>query len=113
MITQDFLVSFSLLDNSETLHHNSSKMKPLWSTPMPTVTVKNIPADLYEKLKQSAQLNRRSINSEIVICIERAIRTKPIDPDAVLATARRLREKTMAHPISDHELAEAKAAGRP
>jgi hypothetical protein len=80
---------------------------------MPTVTVKNIPPDLYEKLKQSAHLNRRSINSEIVICIERAIRTRVIDPDAVLAAARRLREKTAAHPISDYELTKAKAAGRP
>jgi hypothetical protein len=37
-------------------------MKPLWSVIMPTVTVKNIPSDLYEKLKQSAEVNRRSIN---------------------------------------------------
>jgi hypothetical protein len=70
---------------------------------MPTVTVKNIPADLYEKLKQSAH----------VICIERAIRTRLIDPDAVLVAAIRLREKTAAHPISDYELTKAKAAGRP
>jgi plasmid stability protein len=80
---------------------------------MPTVTVKNMPPDLYERLKQSAWLNRRSINSEMFICIERAIRTRLIDPDAVLAAARRLREKTAAHSISDYELTEAKAAGRP
>jgi plasmid stability protein len=41
---------------------------------MPTITVKNIPTELYELLKQSAAANRRSINSEILTCIERAVR---------------------------------------
>ena len=36
---------------------------------MPSITVKNVPADLYERLKQSAQANCRSINAEILVCI--------------------------------------------
>jgi len=33
---------------------------------MATVTVENIPDELYERLKASARANRRSINSEII-----------------------------------------------
>ena len=42
----------------------------LGAVPMPTITVRNIPTDLYEWLKQSAEANRRSINSEIIILKE-------------------------------------------
>lgn len=79
---------------------------------MPTITVKNIPADLYERLKQSAAANRRSINSEIIVYIERAVRSRQIDPDAILARARQLRQKSIGHLISDDEFTQAKAAGR-
>lgn len=57
---------------------------------MPTVTVKNIPAEVYEKLKKAAEINHRSINSEIIACIERAVSNREIDPEVVLAEARRL-----------------------
>lgn len=80
---------------------------------MPTITVKNIPPDLYERLKQSAAANRRSINSEIIVCIEQAVRSGRIDPEAFLARARTLREKTAHHPITDDEFIQAKSAGRP
>ena len=79
---------------------------------MPTITLKNIPPDLYEHLKQSAALNRRSINSEVIVCIERALRSRRINPETVLARARTLREKTIAYPITDDDFTEAKTAGR-
>lgn len=80
---------------------------------MPTVTVKNIPPDLYERLKRSAAANRRSINSEIIVCIERAVRSSQISPEELLARARELREKTAGYPITDDEFTRAKSAGRP
>ena len=52
---------------------------------MATITVKNIPADLYEHLKASAGANHRSINGEIIACIERAVGSPKIDLEAVLA----------------------------
>jgi plasmid stability protein len=79
---------------------------------MPTITVKNIPAELYERLKQSAEVNRRSINSEIIVCLERALYSQQIDPEALLPRARVLREKTADYPITDEEFTAAKAAGR-
>jgi antitoxin FitA len=80
---------------------------------MPTITVKNIPQDLYELLKQSAAANRRSINSEIITCIERTVRGRKVDPETLLDRARRLRRKTDDHPITDNELRTAKETGRP
>lgn len=79
---------------------------------MPTVTVKNIPADIYEKLKQSAEASHRSINSEIIACIEHTVRSQAIAPELVLAGARRLREMTASYVIGDDEFDQAKEDGR-
>ncbi|MCL2340741.1 MAG: plasmid stability protein [Proteobacteria bacterium] len=35
-----------------------------------TLTLKNVPDDVYARLKTSAELNRRSINSEAIVCLE-------------------------------------------
>ncbi len=80
---------------------------------MPTITVKNIPPDLYERLKEAAAAHRRSINSEVIVCIEQALRGNRIDPEDILARARVLREKTAAYAITDDEFTQAKSAGRP
>jgi len=80
---------------------------------MPTVTVKNIPSGLYDHLKSAARRNHRSINSEIIVCIERALYSRAIPIDEVLAQARQIREKTGDYLISEAELNIAKKAGRP
>ncbi|MDH3525420.1 MAG: Arc family DNA-binding protein, partial [Acidobacteriota bacterium] len=40
---------------------------------VPTLTVKNLPQETYERLKGSAKAHRRSLNSELIVCIERAL----------------------------------------
>ena len=79
---------------------------------MVALTVKNIPEELFERLKRSAELNHRSINSEVIVCIERAVSTRKADPESALVRARRLREQTVDYTISDEEFNAAKAAGR-
>jgi plasmid stability protein len=79
---------------------------------MPTITVKNIPVEVYEKLKRAAQISHRSMNSEIIACIERAVCSQEINPDLLLANARKLRTKTTSYPITDKEFAQAKTTGR-
>ena len=79
---------------------------------MPTITVKNIPSGLYDRLKQAAEANHRSINSEVIVCIERALLSREINPEAVLARARQLRERTVGYVINDDELTATKTAGR-
>jgi len=80
---------------------------------MATITIKNIPDDLYAQLKDVAEANRRSINSEVIICIERRLATYKPDPNDIVQKARRLRKITAAHPISEQALDEAIDAGRP
>jgi len=79
---------------------------------MPTITVKNIPPEIYARLKQTAQANHRSVNSEIIACIERAVSCQPFDPETILRRARQLREKTAEYAISDEEFNQAKNTGR-
>lgn len=80
---------------------------------MPTITVKNIPNDLYEQLKRSAEANRRSINSEIIACIEQAVQSRQLDPEAIPARAQRLREKTAQYRVTDEDFSKMKREGRP
>jgi antitoxin FitA len=79
---------------------------------MATVTIKNIPDELYEKLKTSAENNRRSINSEIIVCIEHAVSTRRINPEEILNDARRLRQLTAKYPITNDKFNQAKTQGR-
>jgi plasmid stability protein len=80
---------------------------------MPTITVKNIPPEVYELLKQSAAAHRRSLNSEILIYLERGVRGRKVDPETLLVRARQLRQSTKRHPLLDREFRAAKLAGRP
>lgn len=40
---------------------------------MATLTIKNVPDALYERLRSRALRQRRSINQEAIICIEQAV----------------------------------------
>jgi len=59
---------------------------------MATLTIKNLPDALYEKLKERAAGNRRSINSEAILAVERAVTDHGVtDPREMLADLRRAR----------------------
>lgn len=73
---------------------------------MATLTIKNIPEEVYERLKRRAKVRRRSINQEVIAVIERALETPPIDVDAALKRTRKIRELTAQYRIRDDELNE-------
>ncbi|HEX5580969.1 MAG TPA: Arc family DNA-binding protein [Gemmatimonadaceae bacterium] len=75
---------------------------------MATLTVKNIPDELYERIKESAAEHRRSINSEIIVCLERALASRRMDPEALLARADALRERAALSPLTEDTLGEAR-----
>lgn len=56
-----------------------------------TLTLKNIPDEIYERLKASAEANRRSLNSEAIVRLEAALLPEKIDIAQTLAQARALR----------------------
>jgi plasmid stability protein len=80
---------------------------------MPTLTLKNIPNSLYVQLKDAAQAHRRSLNSEILYCVEQTLGTRKINTAEHLEIAQNLREKTMHHPLTDKLINDAKHEGRP
>ena len=80
---------------------------------MATLTIKNIPDALYDQLKQSAESHRRSINSEVLICLERTLGNPRVDVDKSLAHIRNLRNRSATFGLNDVTLAKAKRRGRP
>ncbi len=80
---------------------------------MTSLTIKNIPDDLYIRLKEAAQAHRRSLNSEILYCVERTLVPYKIDVSGHLAFARQIREKTATYTLTDEFLQSAKNDGRP
>jgi plasmid stability protein len=78
-----------------------------------TITIKNIPGELYVRLKQRAARNRRSINGEAISIIETALRSEPVNPEDFLISVRSLREKTGQVKLNDEFIRDAKSEGRP
>ena len=79
---------------------------------MATITVKNIPEDVYERIKEQAKRNRRSTNSEIIMLMERAVMSYRIDPEEILESARVIRE-SLNFVATEEEINQAKNEGRP
>jgi hypothetical protein len=48
---------------------------------MLTLTLKNLPRELHAMLKESAEKNRRSLNSEILVRLERDLAAPTVDPE--------------------------------
>ena len=101
-----------MLGNNPIWLHNGFKVNPFGGDSMATVTVKNIPDELYERLKSIAEINQRSINSEIITCIENTVISRRINLNEVLENARHLRQLTAGHLISDVEFNQSKEKGR-
>lgn len=80
---------------------------------MATLTIKNIPTDLYERLKQCAARDRRSINNQVIVCLEQALTSLRPDADAILKEARTVRRKTSRYVVTDKVLTRVKQEGRP
>ncbi len=66
---------------------------------MLTLTLKNIPEDLHAMLKESAEKNRRSLNSEILARLERDLAAPTVDPEV---HAKELRAFTTRLPKVEH-----------
>jgi plasmid stability protein len=82
-------------------------MVPKWNQRefhMITVTIKNIPEQVYERIKAQAKSNHRSINGEILSILEQAISIPPIDVQATLERARKVRELTANYVVTADEI---------
>jgi len=80
---------------------------------MATITVKNIPDEVYRRLKAAAESNRRSINGEIISRIEQSLASRRVATDQILARGRRLQESYGERALRIEQLDAARREGRP
>ncbi|MCB1929670.1 MAG: plasmid stability protein [Rhodocyclaceae bacterium] len=78
-----------------------------------TLTLKNIPDDLYDRLKSSAASHRRSLNCEAIVCLESILLPGRTDPAERLARARELRAALSSERLQTAEIDAMKREGRP
>jgi len=79
---------------------------------MRAFTVKNIPDNVYEALKKKAKIHHRSMNNEIIVCLEHYLKPKKIDTLELLQKAKAARELAKSIYLTDEELEQYKKEGR-
>jgi plasmid stability protein len=60
---------------------------------MPNFTLKQIPDEVYLKLKKRAEAHRRSMNNEIIVCLEKMVNPEELDAIQILEKAREIRRE--------------------
>ena len=81
---------------------------------MATITLKNIPETLYERLKYFAKLRRRSLNSEIIYNLEKSVGLVGEDPEELLKQIQGFRERIgKKGQLTAEEIQKAINEGRP
>jgi plasmid stability protein len=78
---------------------------------MNNITVRNIPDRIHKKLKKRSELSRRSINSEIIACLEEALITDKNEVEQILRKSQKIRTNQNFE-ITLSDLEEAKNNGR-
>ncbi|MGH7581951.1 MAG: FitA-like ribbon-helix-helix domain-containing protein [Gemmatimonadales bacterium] len=79
---------------------------------MPTLTIKGLPVAVYQSLKAQAESHRRSLNGEIIVCLERAVGAAAFDPAEWLVEVREFRDELHIKPLTDRELRAVRESGR-
>lgn len=79
---------------------------------MTTLTIKGIPDDVYLRLKRRAKDQRRSLNREVILCLERALGTEPFDLETWLKEAARIGARVKGPPLTDARIDALKRRGR-
>ena len=80
---------------------------------MPALTIKNIPDELYNDLKLSAEQHHRSINSEVIVCLKRTLQSGKIDTEDTLKNILALRSEISTGMVTADEITHAINEDRP
>jgi antitoxin FitA len=80
---------------------------------MASLTIKGIPDELLQRLREVAAEHRRSLNSEVIYRLERSVEKSPVDPEAFLARLHARQARSTAPPLTDEFLEKAIDEGRP
>ena len=79
---------------------------------MPRLTIKNIPDEIYRRLKAAAEGNHRSINGEVIACLDEALTLPNATAQEQLVHIRKLRESLRTKHFDTAQVLEAVDAGR-
>ena len=77
-----------------------------------TLTLKNIPDAIYDRLRASADAHRRSMNSEAIVCLETVLLPRRVNPDEHLSRIRELRA-SLNFTVTAEDVDTLKREGRP
>ncbi|MBS0507185.1 MAG: Arc family DNA-binding protein [Proteobacteria bacterium] len=78
-----------------------------------TLTLKNIPDAVYDRLKLAAEMHRRSLNSEAIVCLEAVLLPTKMTPSERIARARALRADLPPGKFRARDIDAAKRENRP
>ena len=78
-----------------------------------TLTLKNIPDVIYDRLKLAAQAHRRSMNSEVIVCLEAVLLPGKLTVSERLDRARQLRRDLSPEKFNATDIDLLKQSGRP
>jgi plasmid stability protein len=78
-----------------------------------TLTLKNIPDDVYARLRAQAKLHRRSLNSEAIVCLETMLSASGAATAERLARVRELRAALGGATFAASDIDALKRQGRP
>lgn len=77
-----------------------------------SITLKNIPDHVYHSLRAAADAHHRSLNGEIIACLEQSLLPQKSDAHEHIAKAREIRRSLAHHTFSADDIAEAIKQGR-
>ena len=78
-----------------------------------SITLKNIPDDIYASLRSAAEAHHRSLNSEVIACLERVLMPTKITNEVHLAKARHIRHELKSKKFKVVDIEKAIDRGRP
>ena len=79
---------------------------------MVSITLKNIPNELHRELRKQAQQHHRSLNSEILACLEKNAHSPVVNVDSFLRDVRSIRKNIKGN-LTEKNLRATKNQGRP
>jgi plasmid stability protein len=77
-----------------------------------TLTLKNIPDSIYTRLREAADAHHRSMNSEVIACLEKVLAPVRIGAAGRIERARQLRSGLAGRLFDPTEIAAAIEEGR-
>ena len=78
-----------------------------------TLTLKNIPDEVYGRLKAAAESHRRSLNSEAIVCLEAVLLPGRATAEEVISRARAIRDALPKGKFAVQDIDAFKREGRP